>query len=682
MKKTIFTLILFVITIANLYAQWKNIPINLSTIYLHSVNDDNILVKVNNNDCFRLEKNENEWMPINTNFIQENSGIRSIHQNKNLILLLENLTNSPIYVSEDAGKSFQKLETITNASKFNKAIFNYQSNRIYVGANEGVRLQYSDDIGKTWVADTLGIFFLQYHSPSKIYNLDSMEIQESNTGIYYRNAYKNEIWKHFAHKINGLPITTYELEKHRESILVSTSDGIFKFQGLDSPWTRYGINTPIKFVHSMQSIGRYLFINQSSKGIYMSGDDGNTWDYLNLDTNQNTDFRMSMFNNKIVAFTNTGVYTLDTNNFVWENLGNNLSAVSIGDIGKVNNDIYISSYWFGITQASLDGQYKHIIPKHNTKKVFIRESNIFTSSNKGVFWKEISDTVWKELHPLLKDKSFIQSTLSHDTLYYLNQLECMAKPIKDTNCIQIGSGLKDNSITDLIHFNGNLYALSRHSIYILNRLTGNWETEEHNLFDEIFNAACIFNHKLIVATNKGLFYLNDSNNAWEPVLNTQNLGNISAVHAVNNKLIWYASSEEGVYFCEGLNTPFYPVSGQLPNMSVSKLYTHQDTIYLGGSKGVWFRPLEELKSSMGHINKTNDNITIFPNPATTEITIISENARQGKILLMDILGRPILETHTQSKKETLHIAHIPTGIYFLVIQQNSKSFTRKIVIER
>jgi hypothetical protein len=218
----------------NTNAQWKNIATNLARIGFYSLNEDQILVNIGENNCFRLDKNSNNWEPIITNFIKKDIGVRSIVQNQNFVFILESFGNN-IYISKDAGKNFVNFETIINANKVNLVLFNPQTNRIYVGAMEGVRMQYSDDNGKTWTPDTLGIDFLQFHSPRKIYNLDTMEIQESNTGIYYRNASKDEIWRRIDSKIKS-GIAKYELIKHQDAILVSTSSGIFQFNGLDSVW--------------------------------------------------------------------------------------------------------------------------------------------------------------------------------------------------------------------------------------------------------------------------------------------------------------------------------------------------------------------------------------------------------------------------------------------------------------
>ncbi|MCG9880026.1 MAG: hypothetical protein MH472_05455 [Bacteroidia bacterium] len=523
------------------------------------MNEDQILVKVNENDCFRLEKNSAVWEPIITNFIKLNLPVSSIIQNKNLVFIYEGV-NRLIYISEDNGKSFKKFESITNARNFNRVLFNHTTNRIYISASEGVKLQYSDDIGKTWTADTLGIEFLQHHVPRKIYNLDTMEIQESNTGVYYRNATNNESWKRFAWKINNKSTTIYELTKHQDTILVSTNLGIFQFNGLDSAWLAYGQNIPIQIAGNMQSIGRFLFISQSNKGVYVSGDRGQTWNSLYLDTLLNNDFRINKFNNKIVVFTTTGVYNLDTIDFKWEKLGNNLSAIQVNGLAKANNKVYTSSYWFGIVESDLTGQYQHIMPKNSPKKIFIKENIIYTSNNIGAFQKEITSNTWAELHPLLAGKSFVQSAFENDTIFFINQAECMAFSIKNASCVKIGSGVNDNQITDLISYKGKLYTLSRNAIYILNRTTGNWDIIELNLGDLIFNKATVYKEKLMVATNNGLYHLNDSFNNWIPIDSTQKLGNISAVHSHNDKLFFAASDGQGVYFCDNFHGPVYPIS--------------------------------------------------------------------------------------------------------------------------
>ena len=89
------------------------------------------------------------------------------------------------------------------------------------------------------------------------------------------------------------------------------------------------------------------------------------------------------------------------------------------------------------------------------------------------------------------------------------------------------------------------------------------------------------------------------------------------------------------------------------------------------------------------INNTDDisqqNISVFPNPATEKI-IISFRPLETEDLnlkLVDALGRVIFtkEIKKNTPSEEVNISEFPTGIYFVNIKGKNKEWTKQIVIE-
>ena len=88
------------------------------------------------------------------------------------------------------------------------------------------------------------------------------------------------------------------------------------------------------------------------------------------------------------------------------------------------------------------------------------------------------------------------------------------------------------------------------------------------------------------------------------------------------------------------------------------------------------------------INQTNDlfavdkNISIFPNPATNEISIRCENPyeRINSLLLSDEFGQTLI--FQKSSDGVLDIANQKSGVYFLVVETSSGSYYKKVVVIR
>jgi hypothetical protein len=195
MKKIASFLYVVFILLFKVDAQWNPVPINLATIYLNSVESESVIVKVNDKDFYRLAQNTNTWLPININLNSLSGSINSISSSKSNILYSHGGLNGKIFISEDYGKTFNENDNYENARSFYSILINNSNKRIYLSAGEGTRLQYSDNLGKSWVVDTLGLDFLQFHAAQSFYNIDSFKYQKANTGVYRRSISKQEPWK-------------------------------------------------------------------------------------------------------------------------------------------------------------------------------------------------------------------------------------------------------------------------------------------------------------------------------------------------------------------------------------------------------------------------------------------------------------------------------------------------------
>jgi len=79
----------------------------------------------------------------------------------------------------------------------------------------------------------------------------------------------------------------------------------------------------------------------------------------------------------------------------------------------------------------------------------------------------------------------------------------------------------------------------------------------------------------------------------------------------------------------------------------------------------------------------NNEIKIFPNPATTGITIIfSKMINVGKIEMFNLLGKNIFNQKiTNSSQMKLDTRIFSPGIYFVKIIEGDKYYCKKIILE-
>lgn len=91
--------------------------------------------------------------------------------------------------------------------------------------------------------------------------------------------------------------------------------------------------------------------------------------------------------------------------------------------------------------------------------------------------------------------------------------------------------------------------------------------------------------------------------------------------------------------------------------------------------------------SVGEMNKSVSAFGIFPNPALDN-TVIKLNASVGfnaKLSLYNALGEMVFEKQvpvSEGKNSLeLDVANLPTGIYFVNIESNSATLTRKLIVK-
>lgn len=78
----------------------------------------------------------------------------------------------------------------------------------------------------------------------------------------------------------------------------------------------------------------------------------------------------------------------------------------------------------------------------------------------------------------------------------------------------------------------------------------------------------------------------------------------------------------------------------------------------------------------------NNNVAIYPNPATNKITVRLDNNFPSTILITDILGKEIRNTRTNNKQTEIDVESLENGIYFITVVQNSTIISKKVIISK
>jgi len=81
------------------------------------------------------------------------------------------------------------------------------------------------------------------------------------------------------------------------------------------------------------------------------------------------------------------------------------------------------------------------------------------------------------------------------------------------------------------------------------------------------------------------------------------------------------------------------------------------------------------------ITKDELRITVYPNPTTGELRVMSEELRVLSIEAFDIFGRKLQFNHliTTSSNHHINISHFTTGIYFIKITTEQGNVVKKVI---
>ena len=77
----------------------------------------------------------------------------------------------------------------------------------------------------------------------------------------------------------------------------------------------------------------------------------------------------------------------------------------------------------------------------------------------------------------------------------------------------------------------------------------------------------------------------------------------------------------------------------------------------------------------------SDNVFIYPNPASSELNVISADKMINRIELFDIVGKNVLvQNNDKSGAVNIQLKFLTKGIYFLKIY-NDREIVKKIVVQ-
>jgi hypothetical protein len=120
-----------------------------------------------------------------------------------------------------------------------------------------------------------------------------------------------------------------------------------------------------------------------------------------------------------------------------------------------------------------------------------------------------------------------------------------------------------------------------------------------------------------------------------------------------------------------------------------------DQTYIAAINGVYYTTVSGCSSSPVNyptginqlsVRQPADQLSVYPNPTSDELTIISNQVSIQKIEIDNVLGETMLIYAPQFNKAgtavNLDVSHLADGMYFVRITLNNEMITRKVIVSR
>lgn len=75
----------------------------------------------------------------------------------------------------------------------------------------------------------------------------------------------------------------------------------------------------------------------------------------------------------------------------------------------------------------------------------------------------------------------------------------------------------------------------------------------------------------------------------------------------------------------------------------------------------------------------SNDLNLFPNPTSDQLTIQSKNASVDEITLFDVVGKEVIKQSIHAKECTINLNNLHNGLYFIRIKTENALFTYKIL---
>lgn len=700
----------------------------LTGLSIEEGNENHMIVGANTGGVWKTTDGAQTWTPLNDYFSNLSVYSVTIHPT-NSNTYFSGSTNGKIFKSTNAGSTWDLLGTVGN-SIVNKIVINPTNPNMIFASSENVGIYRSMDAGATWT---------KINSDNRGYDIefkpgDLSVVYASGSG-FHKSTDGGATFTTISGFASGPKMIGVSQDNPEVVYVIEAANG--KFGGYYSSNNSGGSFT--KLNHAGKNYFGYSTSGNDNNGqaprdmaiavnptnvneVHIAGI--NTWRSMNGGTSF---LPTSDWTPGNAASQNIGYCHADVDDLMF--YGTKLYAVTDGGIFRVSDTGNITTNYYEDLTEGLGIRQFYKIGVSQTSEVIVSGGS---QDNGTSFYKTATD--WKDWLGADGMETFIDKT-NPAIFYGTSQFGSMYRSMNGgSSYINMNSpgGNSGNWVTPFEQdpvLENTIY-VGYKFVYKSTNFGATWTQISQNFSQNLDNLKIApSNNQVMYATRGAFMYRTDDAGAtdWEQLAFPGGTINSIAIHPTNplkiavainaaNRVmvsedggatwmsykknlpnfsslavIWdnngedglYLGMDFGIYYIDNTFSDWQPFNNLLPNVMINEFDINKTTNTLYAAtygRGLWASPLVE--GNVGIADVMSGTVNIYPNPATSEITIALPKSMNAEIRIFDISGKLLVfEAQTLvNTKHNVNVSSLTTGVYFVRINSEEGTVTKKLLI--
>jgi photosystem II stability/assembly factor-like uncharacterized protein len=409
---------------------------------------------------------------------------------------------------------------------------------------------------------------------------------------------------------NGLPnnIQVMSLAVSGTDIYAGTNGYIYKTSNNGVSWDSSGAGIPFTLGQSVWSIivkdtNIFAAIPDGYLGVFLSTDNGNTWNAVNNGFDSlTTIFCLAANDSAIFAGTDHGIYKSTNNGANWFSVNNGLpSGVNIDAIVIKDTIIFAGIYGHGVYKSTDDGANWTSVNTGlnlNVSKLAICGTRIYAGTGNGFYQTINNGQNWSMLNSGLTNKNIkafavngldvFTGTLGGGVFFFAQNAQ---------GWVPVNNGITCFTINTFTNIGSNLFAGDNTAGVFLTADNGNTWATKNNGFNTLGNKKLRNLGTTLFASNYSGFYKSTNNgNSWSSIQISGTSNSTPDAITSNDSVVYVGFYNYGVFKSTDAGTTWTSSNHGLSNLDVIALAINSrndifagvfgDGVYMSSNNGL------------------------------------------------------------------------------------------------